>query len=125
MLAALREQAYAMIENQPEYLLEHAGGPRGIEADIISARLVGFDDEIDEDWLIQDIVGVLRRPIVPRSWLSFDGAPLLASVATYELQSNYATTTVANGAAPVEWLRFLKPPDFIVRLLFLRYRRVS
>lgn len=119
----MREQAYRAIENDPQVLLEHDGGPYGVHAEVIFARLYGLDDEIVRDgWRLPRIEAALRLPIIPRLRISAEPVRLepVGRVATYVLQSGYALQTVdaMNGPPDVPLL-----PDFRVRVLYLRYRR--
>lgn len=128
-VSTLREQLTRHIEWQPEYLLEHDGGPLALKADVILATLYGFDEQVDAEWRIPEVRDVLLRPLMQRmDWTQVDPDPVAAPTfrtAEYVLQSNWATTQV-------DWLRFrdmlpkdVRPPagDFLVTVALVRYRR--
>jgi len=121
-LAALIEKCYATIESEPTVLLEHDGGPYGLAADIVVARLYGFDEQLDHEWRIPRIESELRTPIMPR--LSAVPSDVVASPMTrtgrYVLQSNYASANIAG-----EYVVPLAPWKPAVSVLCLRYRRRS
>jgi len=127
--AALRHKVYRTLENDPQILLEQDGGPFGVEADLIYARLIGYEDEIVKDgWRLRSIEPQLWLPITPsaRSFLNPDAPPPLdvSRSAIYVLQSGYAVMPVDPLIAP-DVLDLLPPGrDWQpVRVLYLRYRR--
>lgn len=123
------EQLFATIDNDPQVLLETKGGPVGLTADVIVARLFGYDEQIDHEWVLSGrIPPVLLTPIIHRPMMvAFDGdaMPSIDS-ATYHLQSiwaqvylNVAMVALA-GDVPASW----RPGgDSLVRMLGVRYRR--
>lgn len=123
--AVLRKQAYRTIESDPQVLLEHDSGGPGIAADLIYARLLGYDDEIVQDgWRLRRIEPVLLLPIFPRMSLAESDVlgPGVTRSATYALQSGYALVSVhAEVAMPPAGVRV--GPDGTFRVLYLRYRR--
>lgn len=115
--AALRERAYAAIDHDPQVLLEEDGGPLGQTADVILARLIGFDDEIVHDgWRLRRVEPVL---------LAVESTEVVPSMtaATYRLQSSYVRTRASamNGMPP----DVTPGPDATFDVLYLRYRRRS
>lgn len=122
----LREQLTDYIHAQPEFLLEHTGGPLGLEADIILATLIGFDDQVDAEIRITTILPVIKRAIPQRPSLSLDAPPLVTMpTARYDLQSNWAE-------AQIDWLahRHLLPEDvhpsegdMMIKVALVRYKR--
>lgn len=122
----LREYLTRAIEAQPELLLEHAGGPEGLKADVILATLYGFDGQVDAEWRIARVEPVLLRPLQRRPTLDEDASPALSvPVARYELQSNWATLDV-------DWLALRDalprdvrpaPASYLVKVALVRYRR--
>ena len=124
----MRDRLTAVIESQPEVLLEQDGGPIGLKADLFLATLYGFDEQVDAEIRVPKAEWDVRMPI--RRRLSVldepDPSPVMP-IAVYVLQSNYATMQV-------DWLymrEFLpsdvKPPplDYLVTIALLRYRRRS
>lgn len=125
----MRERAYRTIERDPQILLETNGGPVGLDADLIYARLIGFEDEVVQDGLrLSEAVATLRVPIPRRPLFVREDADSVlwetepTRVALYELQSGFATLSVSGEyLPPVEQLR----PDNTARVAYLRYRRRS
>ena len=123
----LRDRAYRTIESDPGFLLDHEGGPYGIKADLILARLIGHDDQVVRDDLRLDrIRDVLLEPMFPR--MNFHAAPPEVvgdypdiRTAEYGLRSGYA---VAEFDIAGLW-----PPAGVeaktgrYTVLFLRYKR--
>jgi hypothetical protein len=119
----LRHKAYRTIESDPQVLLETDGGPVGMPAEVIFARLLGFEDEVVEDGLrLAEVVPDLRLPIMSLGPLLSSGPlePQPIRVARYALQSGYARTKVAAEFAPPG---VQLGPDFTFRVLYVRYRR--
>jgi hypothetical protein len=84
---------------------------------------------VDAEWRIPRVESDLRRPIQRRLSVLAEPDPveMVMPVATYVLQSNYATMQV-------DWLHHrdmlpsdVKPPplDYLVTVALLRYRRRS
>jgi hypothetical protein len=118
-----RERAYRSLAAQPEYLLEGDGGPIGLKADAVFARLTGFDDEIVKDgYRLSRVEPELRVPMRPRlqAWSEPAASAALLRVARYVLQSGWATLSVS-----VPYLPPGVEPDVTGQavLAFLRYRR--
>lgn len=125
MEPTLRHRAYRTIESDPQVLLEADGGPVGMQAEVVLARLLGFEDEVVQDGLrLAQVVPDLRVPLpASLSLLSSDSVqPQPIRTATYVLQSGFALTKVAAEYAPpgVE-----VGNDFTFRVLYVRYRRRS
>jgi hypothetical protein len=124
-LRHLRDEAYeGVLNNDPRILLEVDGGPVGLRADLITARLLGPDEQIVADWIIPNVEPELRMPIPERVTACVDSAvPTMPGlrVARYVLQSSYAQMELAPGYAPPSFLP--DPPNFMCKVLFLRYRR--
>lgn len=120
----LRARAYDTLAWQPESLLEVDGGPLGFKADVILARLIGFDDQIVDDTLrLSRVEPELRVPIMPRlTRVDVDVSVPSMRTARYVLQSGYATLKISPEVAIPPGVKF-GPPDFLTTLLFLRYRR--
>lgn len=123
----LRRQAYAIYDSQPEMLLEHDGGPYSLDADVLMARLAGFEDEIVEDGLrLERIYPDLLRPIaLPlRSWLTEAAAPPEPSwrAARYVLQSGWVIMPLDQRFAPPNVTPKVRM-DGAVRVAYLLYRR--
>jgi hypothetical protein len=117
----LVEQAEGVINNDPSVLLEQDGGPVGMTADVILARLFGFDEQVDHDWRVRRVEPVLLAPIRDRVTVMVDDDPyMMPRVAEYRLQSNYATLSLDARYAPAD---VIPGPQFIVSVLFVRYRR--
>lgn len=122
----MRERAYRRLDNDPQVLLEHDGGPLDIKADVILARLIGFEDEIVQDAVrLSSVMPVYRLPLLPRGQfaMSEDTAPpsLNLRAAEYVLQSGYVAVNLAPEYAPPEIT--VGPPTFTFKVLYLRYRR--
>lgn len=123
----LREQAYATMDADPQSLLEHDGGPEGMTADVVMARLIGFDDQIVKDgWRRERADPVLLLPIHERPKLTASLAPTEADLyptmrtARYVLQSGYVVFAMDAVLLP---LGVPHGPDFRTTFLYLRYRR--
>ena len=124
----VRDRLTAIIEAQPEVLLEQDGGPIGLKADLYLATLYGFDEQVDAEIRVPKPEWDLRMPIRRRLTLAEpEPMEMVMPVALYVLQSNYATMQV-------DWLHMreflpsdVKPPplDYIVTVALLRYRRRS
>lgn len=125
MEAALRERAYAVIDNQPEVLLEGDGGPVGMKADVILARFLGFDDQIIQDgYRLQRVEPEWLMPIHPRMTARAqpDPPPMpMMRTARYVLQSGYVLHHLSGEYAPADVSVDLTTLQFSV--LYLRYRR--
>lgn len=124
--STLRHEMNAHLDSQPESLLEQDGGPVGRTADIILARLVGFDDQIVDDTLrLRRVEPEWRMPIRERLVLAAPEADLYPTMrtATYVLQSGYAGLRLDPVAVPTPPDVQAGPPDFLVSVLFVRYRR--
>lgn len=126
----LRQRLNAAIDAQPESLLETDNGPIGMKADIILARLLGFDDQIVSDTMrLRRVEPLLETPIPERLTLATlepepgDYVPL--RTARYVLQSGYVTMQVDPVAVPLPGGVKVGPPDFRATVLFVRYRRRS
>lgn len=122
--STLRDRAYATIEADPGFLPDHEGGPYGVKADIILARLIGHDDQIVRDDVRLDrIEPVWLEPIHERLTPAAPDDPYSPPrVAEYGLRSGYAVATLD---ATAIW----PPPDVrpngspLYTVLFLRYKR--
>lgn len=135
----LRDRAYKRIDDMPELLLEHDAWFT-LDADIIYARMFGFEDEIVEDRLrLTKVEPAIFMPIfqsttrmiqeaTDAAFLDKAGifsvdmgiAPMRA--AEYRLQSCFVTMSVSGmHDPPVEQLR----DDGTVTVAYLRYRRRS
>lgn len=124
--AILRGKAYGTLDNDPQVLLEGDGGPVGAEADVIMARLLGFDDQIVEDgWRLRRVEPVLFMPIMPVLRLTTATEPglTLPRTAEYVLQSGWARCPIAAEYAPPDVQ--VGPPTFTFDVLYVRYRRRS
>lgn len=121
-LNALIDKAYRTIEQQPEYLLEHDGGPQFETADIIVARLIGLDDEIVDQVFLDRPLPVWRMPAAQAPTFVLDDGPVYEplKVVEFQLQSNYATAWLDAIHAPPGTAG---PPTFRAKVLCLRYRR--
>lgn len=123
----LRGHLYAVIDHTPELLLDADGGPVGATADIILARLLGFDDEIVDDSLRLGRVEQVWLKAIPQQFsvtaveLTADIEPL--RTAEYVLQSCYAQMAVASMLLPPEMRG--DSPTFQTSVLAVRYRRRS
>lgn len=122
----LRDRVYATIESDPGFLFDHDGGPYGIKADIILARLIGHDDQIVRDDLRLDrIRDVLLEPIFPK--VTAVAAPDILSMprtAEYRLRSGYATVELDPAAIwPPQGIRPDPANGYRYKVLFLRYKR--
>lgn len=133
-----REEAYATINADPQLLLEEDSW-FDVDADLIYARLIGFDDEIVRDGMpLSKVPREIRMPILQSSrrlfreaedeaFLNrlgiFDPALLMPPApAVFRLQSGSATIRVSGELCPpVEQLR----DDNTAVLAYLRYRRRS
>lgn len=118
----LREEAYRVIDSDPQVLLETDAG-FSLDADVFFARLVGFDDEVVADWRINRIEPELYVPLMDRPTMASAEDvlyPTMPRRATYKLQSSYAMHTVQSIDGPSD----VKPrPDFTIKVAYLRYRR--
>lgn len=118
-LAATIDECYEVINNDPQLLFEHDGGPYGIPADIFVARLYGMDEELIDEWRIPRIESELRMPLRERVRVSAEPSPYpTLRTARYVLQSNYATAQIAG-----EYVTPLIPWQPTVTVLCLRYKR--
>jgi hypothetical protein len=132
-----REQAYDTIDADPQVLLEQDSW-FDVDADLIYARLLGFEGEIVRDgWRLPKVTPEIRMPIVRSTRALFREAAdeaflnragiidvdlLMPTVRTavYRLQSGFATIRVSGQfRPPVEQLR----DDDTAVLAYLRYRR--
>jgi hypothetical protein len=118
----LREQAYRAIDANPESLFERDGGPEGMKASFIYARLMGHDDQIVKDgWRLDRVVPVLYLPMFERLTLAEpDPVAAMPRQAEYRLQSGYVLTDVS--------AEFVPPGTRIdnrhlASVLYVRYRR--
>lgn len=125
----LRDRAYRHIDAMPEILLE-TDSWFTLDADLIYARLIGYEDEIVKDGLRlprvepEIYLAIMRRPRIYEptpAEFSIEPEPMLK--ATYRLQSCYTTLDVSAELydVPVENLRH----DHIAKVAYLRYRRRS
>lgn len=119
----LRERAYRMIDNDPQVLLAgDAAPPVGVEADAFFARLIGFDEQVTADIRIAEPLREVLTPLPQRLSLTV-GDPAEwepPRVGRYVCQSGWSLMTVSGEDAPPN---VTLGSDFMVRLLFLRYRR--
>jgi hypothetical protein len=118
----LREQAYHAIDANPNSLFERDGGPEGMTASFIYARLMGHDDQIVKDgWRLRRVEPVLYLPIPERLTLT-EPDPLLVMprTAEYRLQSGFVLTHVSAEYTPPG-----TPHDdrWLASVLYVRYRR--
>lgn len=125
LIVHLRDEAYATLDADPMSLLDADGAP-GVKADLYSARLVGMDDNVVDDWWIPDPRPELMAPIRPAPRLIADDDPTHSPPphARYVLQGAYATSTVAADYlidAPRTLVPKIQPEG--VTIAFLRYRR--
>lgn len=125
----IRDQMNATLDAQPESLFEHDGGPVGRTADIILARLVGFDDQVVDDALrLRRVEPEWRTPIPARLSLTpepFSPDDAILRTARYVLQSGFAEMKLDPTAVPLPPDVKPTPPGFLVTVLFVRYRRRS
>ena len=126
VLPALNEAAHQTLDGMPESLLEHDGGPYGVKADIIVARLYGLDGEIVKDRvgldrILPEYLMPIRRPL--RTLMNDPAGPDSFNLPTarYVLQSGYVTMEVDGSYAPYSVTVDVQRLQFTV--LFLRYRR--
>lgn len=123
---ALREQAYGTIDADPRLLLETDGGPVGMKADVIFARLIGMDDNIVQDgWRLPRVEPYLLMPIpLSRRERMANYEPTVADAvlrtAKFVLQSGFAHTRVSGEYAPPG---VSLDSDFMFDVLYLRYKR--
>lgn len=124
----LRDRAYRRLVDDPEILLEtDTGGLYDFDADLIYARLLGFDDEIVKDGLLlPKVMDQIFVPIHQRlTRASSDPSDLLEieppRTARYVLQSSFVTLSVSGFVTdpPVEKLR----DNFTAKIAYLRFRR--
>lgn len=109
----LRERAYRTADP-----LSGDCGPVHLDADLIFARLFGFDGQVDRDGLqLPVLLPDLHLPIPHIE--TFTGETLTAA-ARYVLQSGAITATVPAVDAP-EGMRLRA--DFTFKVAYVRYRR--
>jgi hypothetical protein len=122
VLDATVENCFRTIRSEPEYLLECDGGPEGMTADIVVARMFGYDGQMDREVRLRRAEPVVRLPIAyPGPTLAFEElAHATMSTAEYVLQSNYATVYI--DACLASDLPF-DPITFRCKVLCLRYKR--
>lgn len=91
------EQAFATLTRQPEYLLMGDGGRRDT-ADIIAARLYGFDEQVDAEWYLPEVRDCLLRPLRSHgSYMAASAAEIPTGrlrTAEYRQQSWWSTTRI-------------------------------
>jgi hypothetical protein len=123
----LLDMMQAKIDAIPESLLERDGGPVGMKADVILARLIGWDEETVDTWRIQGVVPVLFRaiPTSLRSTLGMEppATGIISPTAEFVLQSCYATYRLDARYAPADVK--IGPPTFDFSVLYVRYKRRS
>lgn len=119
------ERMEATINADPRVLLEVDGGPVGQIADVILARLYGFDEQVDQDVRLRDVRPDVLVPIPQRPAMTVDPDWTVPSfrAARYVLQSNFARMNLAPEYAPPDVTP--GPPAFLVSVLFVRYKRRS
>lgn len=120
-----RQQAYRTLDNDPQILLETDSGGPSVQAEVIMARLIGYEDEIVEDGLrLTRVEPVIRMPIMRRPWIYEETQPppdMTMPAAEYRVQSGFALVHLDAMYAPPD-VEF-RPPTFTFRVLYLRYRR--
>lgn len=122
----LRKRAYATLDANPESLLDGDAGGVSTPADVIMARLIGFDDQIVADgWRLTRPEPVLLMPIPERlSATMIDPQPFtMPRTARYVLQRGHAVVPLDGMYAPPGVTP--DPQTLLVRVLYLRYRRRS
>lgn len=123
MQRLLVERMEATINADPRVRLEVDGGPVAQTADVILARFYGFDEQVDRDLRLTDVRPDLLFPIPQRPTIHIDSdwtVPTMP-VARYVLQSSFARMNLAPEYAPPDVRP--GPPDFLVSVLFVRYKR--
>jgi hypothetical protein len=111
----------AKIDAMPESLLESDGGPVGIKADVILARLIGWDEETVATWRIREVAPILFRPLSLPQFIKWSGGGIISRRAEFVLQSCYATYQLDPRYAPAD-VR-IEPPTFSFSVLYVRYKR--
>ncbi len=123
---ALRYRMDAVIEARRPIADDTDGGPVGLDADVILARLIGHDGQVDDDTLrLPDVPQSVDVPLRLRPTPAIDPDPTAAQparVARYVLQSGFATTNVDASGHPVP--EGVTPgPTCLFSVAFVRYRR--
>ncbi len=121
----LRAICAGTLDNDPSILLETDGVPVGQTADVILARLIGFDDEIVDDTLqLSRVEPSLRLP-VSEPVRVVDPMPMEYTpprTARYVLQSGFTRATLDGMYARLFGVR-VGPPTCTASVLFVRYKR--
>lgn len=115
---SLRQRAYATLDDDPRILLE-TDAVFTVHADLIYARLFGFEDEIVRDGMqLTRAEPMILLPIPPR--IPLDGHRDLTGLgmARYMLQSAFTVLTVTGEPGPPQ-----HPAGAPVRVAYLRYKR--
>lgn len=124
-----RDMLTARVEQDPEVLLEHDGGPVGLKADVIFATLYGMDEQIEAEWRIPRVEPYLLMPLRERVTIAAPEPTAMPTMRTarYELQSNWATMNVSYSTLIGSWPADVKPDPttLMVRVALVRYRRRS
>lgn len=125
-LAATIDRCYATINNDPRLLLETAGGPVGRTANVVVARLYGWDEQVDHEMRLRKAEPIVFVPILERLTLATPELSLddyrPPRAARYDLQSNFAVANLAAENAPDE---AFDPTTFLVSVLCVRYKRTD
>lgn len=131
-LLAVIDHLYAMIDNDPKVLLEQPGGPVGMTADFIVARLMGHDDQVAHQMVLLSPLRTVRTPRHNRPTLGgyFGGDPADAQVTSvrsdeWVLMSGYSTANFAPEPCMALGLPMPTAPNFLTTVLCLRYRRAD
>ena len=120
---AIRYQLNAAVDDGS--LAQQPGGPEGRTAGLVLARLVGHDGQVDDDTLrLPRVEREWLTPIIPRlSYAIEEASPTCEPLRTarYALQAGYATMSLSWEIC--EFPPDVRPgPDFLVSVLFVRYR---
>lgn len=124
LLRAAIERGFRAVESDPQILLEAPGGPEGMTAEIIVARLFGHDEQLDHEMRLDRALPVVEVPVpTPLTRAVTEGGPVLPDmrVARYRLQSGYSVLGISAELLPPDIP--LNTQTMQARLLCLRYKR--
>jgi hypothetical protein len=115
------------IQSHPELLLEHDGGPDFMHADLYLATLYGFDEQVDKEVRLTKVLPYIRTVINRRLEPLDHTIDVFTNIATYKIQSNWATMKLDYGRFR-DFLPSDVRPDFYrdynqVEVALLRYKR--
>jgi len=110
--------------NDPQILLETWGGPVRLGAEYVFADMYGHDDELISEFMpLPNVPPVYHMPMMPRITLALREQTTYSPdfrTADYHLRSGWARAAVSAEHLP-GWE--YDPQVFLVRLLYVRYKR--